>query len=145
MFKRHRPFSILVMDNSFSEKYFVTVLRYLLERGTVKKYDLKAVMKSSNSIDKLVPKLEKDALIIIKEEMLGRKTYLISLTPKGRIIAENLAHLEENRITISEGLVSEIEKIIKRDKSHSSVEECVNEATSKAIEKWKMDHAGGVK
>ena len=74
---------------------------------------------------------------------MGPKKYSISLTPKGRIVAENLTHLEENSIRIPEGLISEIEKIIKRDKSHSSVEEYVNEAVRKAIEKWKREHAVG--
>ena len=39
--------------------------------------------------------------------------------------------------------MTEIDKIIKRDKSHSSVEEYVKEAVRKAIEKWKRDHAVG--
>ena len=51
--------------------------------------------------------------------------------------------MEENKITIPEGLISEIEKIIKRDKSYSSDEEFVNEAVRKAIEKWKKEHAVG--
>jgi hypothetical protein len=87
--------------------------------------------------------MSNDGLIKIDVKAFGKNIQEISLTPKGRIVAENLVHLEESRITIPEGLISEIEKIIKRDKSHSSVEEYVNEAVRKAIEKWKREHAVG--
>ena len=87
--------------------------------------------------------MQKDEYLTIQESKIGPKKYYISLTPKGRVVAENLAHLKENSIRITEGLVSEIEKVIKRDKSHSSVEEYVNEAVRKAIEKWKREHAVG--
>ena len=73
----------------------------------------------------------------------GNEVSRVSLTPKGRIVAENLSRLDDYRITLPKGLTEEIEKIIKRDKSHSSVEEYVNEAVRKAIEKWKKDHAVG--
>ncbi len=83
------------MDNSISEKYFIPVLVYILRNGRIKKYDLKNVVKSSNSIDKLISKLSNDGFIEIKEEMLGRRTYTISLTEKGKIIAEHLKELED--------------------------------------------------
>jgi DNA-binding MarR family transcriptional regulator len=78
-----------------SEKYYVPVLRFLLEHGTVKKYDLRVIVKSSGTMDKLVPMLEAEGLITVKEEMLGRRTYLVSLTPKGRQVAEQLKRAEE--------------------------------------------------
>ncbi len=52
-------------------------------------------------------------------------------------------HLEEPRVTIPEGLVDEIDKVIRKDKSHSWVEEYVKDAVRKAIEKWKKEHAVG--
>ena len=82
-------------------------------------------------------------MIKIDVKTFGKNIQEISLTPKGRIVADNLMHLEEPRVTIPEGLITEIDKIIKRDKSHSSVEEYVKEAVRKAIEKWKRDHAVG--
>jgi DNA-binding HxlR family transcriptional regulator len=129
--------------DSLDLKHAKSVLIELLKEGTVKKSFLFSTVKSHQVLDNLLESLQKDDYVTIQETKMGPKKYSISLTPKGRIVAENLTHLEENRITIPEGLVSEIEKIIKRDKSHSSVEEYVNEAVRKAIEKWKREHAVG--
>ena len=91
----------------------------------------------------VISSLGNDGYLDITEKISGRRITRIALTEKGRIVAENLMHLEEPRVTIPEGLVAEIEKIIERDKSHSSVEEYVREAVRKAIEKWKKEHAVG--
>ena len=131
------------MIPSLSEKYAIDALKYILEKGRIKKTDLLEIITSSWTLDKLIPKLERDGLLEVKESTMGRRTYEISLTPKGRVVAENLMHLEDHRVSIPEGLVAEIEKIIERDKSHSSVEEYVREAVRKAIEKWKKEHAVG--
>ena len=128
---------------SLDLRYAHSVLIKLREKDSFMKYELFDIVTSNQTLDKLLNGLEKDEYIIKKLSVYGRRTYEISLTPKGRIVAENLVHLEESRITIPEGLISEIERIIKRDKSHSSVEEYVNEAVRKAIEKWKKEHAVG--
>ena len=124
-------------------KHAKSVLIELCKEGTVKKSYLFSIVKSHQVLDNLLESLQKDEYLTIQESKIGPKKYSISLTPKGRVVAENLAHLKENSIRITEGLVSEIEKVIKRDKSHSSVEEYVNEAVRKAIEKWKREHAVG--
>ena len=129
--------------DSLDLKHAKSVLIGLCKEGTVKKSHLFSIVKSHQVLDNLLESLQRDQYLIVQESKIGPKKYSISLTPKGRIVAENLAHLEEFRITIPEGLISEIEKIIKRDKSHSSVEEYVNEAVRKAIEKWKKEHAVG--
>ena len=124
-------------------KHAKSVLVELSKTDEVKKSDLFKIIKSHQVLDNLLESLEKDSYLIIQESSVGPKKYSISLTPKGRIVAENLMHLEEPRVTIPEGLVTEIDRIIKRDKLHSSIEEYVKEAVRKAIEKWKKEHAVG--
>ncbi len=124
-------------------KHAKSVLVELSKTDEVKKSDLFKIIKSHQVLDNLLESLEKDSYLIIQESSVGPKKYSISLTPKGRVVAENLMHLEEPRVTIPEGLVTEIDRIIKRDKLHSSIEEYVKEAVRKAIEKWKKEHAVG--
>ena len=130
---------------SLGQHYSVPILIELYSAGEVYKTSIqKKVVKTLSTLDKVLEELRDDDLIVIDNKMeRGNEVFRVSLTPKGRIVAENLTHLEENRITMPEGLISEIEKIIKRDKSHSSVEEYVNEAVRKAIEKWKREHVVG--
>ena len=128
--------------DSLDLKHTKSILIELLKEGTVKKSFLFSTVKSHQVLDNLLESLQKDDYITVQETKMGPKKYSISLTPKGRIVAENLTHLEENSIRIPEGLVSEVEKIIKRDKSHSSAEEYVIEAVRKAIEKGKREHGG---
>lgn len=78
-----------------SEKYVIDTLRYIYEKGTIKKADLLEIITSSWTLDKLVPKLEKDGLIKVEVSKMGRKTYTISLTNKGRAVAEQLKRAEE--------------------------------------------------
>ena len=124
-------------------KHISSILIFLLEKGEIKKTDLSYVVSSPQTYHRAVEELEKEGYLIQRESIIGRKIVNVSLTPKGRIVAENLMHLEEPRVTIPEGLIAEIEKIIERDKSHSSVEEYVREAVRKALEKWKKEHAVG--
>ena len=124
-------------------RFSKSILAKLYSEGSCLKTTLQDIVKNLYSLDKLLTSLSNDGLIKIDVKAFGKNIQEISLTPKGRIVAENLIHLGENSIRIPEGLISEIEKIIKRDKSHSSVEEYVNEAVRKAIEKWKRDHAVG--
>ena len=128
---------------SLDLRFSKSILSKLYSDGSCLKTTLQNIVKNLYSLDKLLTSMSNDGLIKIDVKAFGKNIQEISLTPKGRIVAENLAHLEEFRITIPEGLISEVEKIIKRDKSHSSVEEYVNEAVRKAIEKWKREHAVG--
>ncbi len=130
---------------SLTLHYSVPILVDLYSAGEVYKTTIqKRVVKTLSTLDKVLEQLESDGLVIIEKKMeRGNEVSRVSLTPKGRIVAENLSRLDDYRITLPKGLTEEIEKIIKRDKSHSSVEEYVNEAVRKAIEKWKKDHAVG--
>ena len=130
---------------SLTLHYSVPILVDLYSAGEVYKTTIqKRVVKTLSTLDKVLEQLESDGLVIIEKKMeRGNEVSRVSLTPKGKIVAENLSRLDDYRITLPKGLTEEIEKIIKRDKSHSSVEEYVNEAVRKAIEKWKKDHAVG--
>ena len=129
--------------DSLDLRFSKSILLKLYNEGSCLKTNLQDIVKNLYSLDKLLTSLSKDGLIKIDVKTFGKNIQEISLTPKGRIVADNLMHLEEPRVTIPEGLITEIDKIIKRDKSHSSVEEYVKEAVRKAIEKWKRDHAVG--
>ena len=129
--------------NSLDLRFSKSILIRLYDEGSCLKTTLQDIVKNLYSLDKLLTSLSKDEFINIDVKAFGKNIQEISLTPKGRVVAENLMHLEEPRVTIPEGLVTEIDRIIKRDKSHSSVEEYVKEAVRKAIEKWKKEHAVG--
>ncbi|MHB1708702.1 MAG: hypothetical protein ACYCT2_04420 [Thermoplasmataceae archaeon] len=82
------------MFPSLSEKYAVDALKFIYNKGTIKKTDLLEIITSSWTLDKLIPKLERDGLIIVKISEIGRKTYTISLTEKGRVAAEQLKKMD---------------------------------------------------
>ena len=84
-----------VVFRSISEKYAVDALKFIYDKGAIKKTDLLEIITSSWTLDKLIPKLEKDGLITIKTSEIGRKTYTISLTDKGRIAAEQLKMMDQ--------------------------------------------------
>ena len=130
---------------SLTLHYSVPILVELYSAGEVYKTTIqKRVVKTLSTLDKVLEQLESDGLITIEKRIeRGNEVNRISLTSKGRIVAENLSHLDDYRITLPKGLMEEIEKIIDKDKSHASVEEYINEAVRKAIEKWKKDHAVG--
>ncbi len=130
---------------SLTLHYSVPILVDLFSAGEVYKTTLqKRVVKTLSTLDKVLEQLETDGLITIDKRMeRGNEVSRVSLTSKGRIVAENLSHLDDYRITLPKGLTEEIKKIIEKNKSHASVEEYVNEAVRKAIEKWKKDHAVG--
>ena len=82
------------MFPSLFEKYAIDAIKFIHSKGTIKKTDLLRIITSSWTLDKLVPKLEKDGLIIVKVSEIGRKTYTISLTDKGRTAAEQLKRMD---------------------------------------------------
>ena len=130
---------------SLTLHYSVPILVELYSAGEVYKTTIqKRVVKTLSTLDKVLEQLESDGLITIEKRIeRGNEVNRISLTSRGRIVAENLSHLDDYRITLPKDLTEEIEKIIDKDKSHASVEEYINEAVRKAIEKWKKDHAVG--
>ena len=71
------------------------LLVFLLKEGTVKKFQLRQIIPVPTTIDKLVLKLERDGYLAINKEFAGRNIHYISLTPKGRQVAEQLKRAEE--------------------------------------------------
>jgi len=80
---------------SISEKYAIDVLKFIYDKGSIKKTDLLDIITSSWTLDKLIPKLERDGLIVVKISEIGRKTYTISLTEKGHMATEQLKKMDE--------------------------------------------------
>ncbi len=84
-----------------AQKYFNSVLIYILDhskdKGYIKKYDLHRdrVVTSVSSIEKIYSFLEKEGYITIQKKMIGRWTYLIFLTDKGKAVASQLAKAED--------------------------------------------------
>lgn len=130
---------------SLTLHYSVPILVELYSAGEVYKTTIqKRVVKTLSTLDKVLEQLESDGLIMMEKKVeRGNEVNRVSLTHTGRIVAENLSHLDDYRITLPKGLIDEVEKIIKKDRSHASVEEYVNDSVRKAIEKWKRDHAVG--
>ena len=71
------------------------VLSFLLEHGTVNKSEIGYVITSPPILSRVLESMESDGLITIKESKIGRKTYKVELTDKGRAIAEQLKKVEE--------------------------------------------------
>ena len=83
------------MEDMLSEKYASIFLTYLLAKREAKKGDFREVIKSTTTIDKLVTKFEQGGFITVEKEFAGRRIHVISLTPKGRSVAEQLKRAEE--------------------------------------------------
>ncbi len=90
-----------------------SVMLFLMHAPSeVKKSDLFSIIKSHQVLDKLLTALANDGYILYRSNEIGPKKYSISLTPKGRQVAEQLKkaeeaakglviHEEEGRIEIS--------------------------------------------
>jgi len=70
----------------------VQILLFLLEKGTVKKYDFLEIMKNMYIIDRHLKELEENGYIAMNR--LGM-TYQISLTEKGKLMAEQLKKMNK--------------------------------------------------
>jgi DNA-binding MarR family transcriptional regulator len=86
------------MEDSLTEllsnKNAVSILVYLLDKQRIPKTKLQAVS-TQHTINRVIPLLLEAELITVNEEFLGRKTHFVSLTPKGRQVAEQLKRAEE--------------------------------------------------
>lgn len=88
-------FLFSIMEDVLSEKYTSIFLTFLLSRGKTKKGDFREVINSTTTIDKLVTKFEKEGFITVEKEFAGRRIHQVSLTLKGRAVAEQLRKAEE--------------------------------------------------
>lgn len=75
--------------NVLSRQDAIEVLLFVFENGPVKKTDLQKVA-TMHTIDTLLPLLEAEHLLIVKEDFIGRRTYIITLTAKGVQVALRL-------------------------------------------------------
>jgi len=109
-------YSLLSIDKleSLNERNVHPLLVFLLKRGKAKKSDLSPVISNPYKLTDLLNKLSTDGLLTIEESKFGRKSYEISLTPKGRQVAEQfkraeeaakgvIVHENEGRVEIPEG------------------------------------------
>ncbi len=76
-------------------KHASTVLIFLLERGKIKKTDLKEVISNPQTYDRMVKELKNVGFVEVREKVIGRRVLFVSLTPKGRAVAEQLKHAED--------------------------------------------------
>ena len=78
-------------------KYSMSAMLFILQNGQCFKKDLYSVVTSPNTLDKLLDILQDAGLITMKEEMKGRRTYLISLSSlsaTGRRVAKKLKEID---------------------------------------------------
>ncbi|MCL4336115.1 MAG: hypothetical protein M1344_02650 [Candidatus Thermoplasmatota archaeon] len=71
------------------------ILHFLLEHGTINKSELGAVITSPPILNRELDKMEDDGFLTITESRIGRRTYKVELTPKGRAVAEQLMKAQE--------------------------------------------------
>lgn len=81
--------------DSLDLKYSKSVLIELSKYDTVKKSDLFHIIKSHQVLDNLLNNLQENRYLEVKLNTIGPKVYTISLTPKGRSVAEQLKRAEE--------------------------------------------------
>ena len=81
--------------DSLSEKYSNLLLSYLLSKEKFLKTDLQVIVTNIQTLDKLLNKFQNDNLIKIEKKIIGRRTFEISLTDKGRRVAEQLKKAQE--------------------------------------------------
>ena len=72
---------------ALSEKHAVSVILGIFDSGEVKKMQIMDFGPSINTIDALLKTLADEGIISVREEMQGRRLFLISLTEKGKRVA----------------------------------------------------------
>jgi DNA-binding PadR family transcriptional regulator len=67
---------------------------FILQKGQCFEKYLYSVVTSPNTLDKLLDMLQDAGLIDMKEEMQGRRTYLISLSATGGRVVKKLREID---------------------------------------------------
>ena len=80
------------LDRAYAKSTLLTVY---FKGGKVKKSDLKGTVSNWRTISDVLGDLASDGYLTVNEEIIGRRTYLISLTDKGTRVAEQLKRAEE--------------------------------------------------
>ncbi len=137
--------------DSLNLKYSKGILTALLKEGKVNKKVLQPYASNTNTLDDVLDALEKDGLVTKKQDIIGRRVYEISLTSKGRLVAQKLKEADDIAsgksiskeavsIELPEGVHNQIVKILKLDKEHKSEEDFVIDAVKDRIRKWKNEN-----
>jgi len=130
--------------DSLDLKYAKSVILRLTEKDTFMKSDLFDIVTSNQVLDKLLDALQADGYIRKDLSKYGRRTYSISLTPKGRVVAQQLKKTEE----VSEGkseLVlheSDYDDFISHTKEMSVITHLNDLDAHVAIHEVNYDHQG---
>ncbi|MGE9810301.1 hypothetical protein ACLIKE_03040 [Ferroplasma acidiphilum] len=86
-----------------SQKHAISVLLFLLDKGSVKQNELLEVIPSNLTIEKLGNSLKEAGLINITHQMMGRKIFIYSLSERGHVVALKL----KETLEAAEGINSE--------------------------------------
>ena len=134
-----------------AEKYASSVLKFLSEHGRVKKKDLRHIVKTVSTLDKLLNVLAEQGYIELKSRIEGRRTYSITLTHKGLAFANKIKAAEDVAsgksipketvsIEIPQGIHEQILRILKTDREEKSEEDFILSAVKDKIKKWKFEN-----
>ncbi len=132
--------------NSLSLRYSHPLLIRLLEKDEIMKTDLMDIVKNIQTLDKLLKNLESDGLVSIKEKIMGRKTFYVSLTAKGKAIAMELKKAddiasgrsipkESISVELPKELYDDVLDIIENNARWKSLEDYVIEAVKEKNDK----------
>ena len=81
---------------SLDEKYAKSIILKLFEeKSELQITKFLDIVNSYKTIKEVVKKLEEEGLVKTEEKVIGRKTIYVSLTEKGRAVAEKLKEAEE--------------------------------------------------
>jgi len=78
------------ISKTLSQKHAISVLLFLLDKGSVKQNELLEVIPSNLTIEKLGNSLKEAGLINITHQMAGRKIFVYSLSERGHAMALKL-------------------------------------------------------
>ena len=81
-------------NRRLSERSQRLILRLYEENKEVVKTSLLPIVPNSYSLERYLKELLADGLVSIREERIVRKTFYVSLTPKGRAVAEQLKRMD---------------------------------------------------
>ena len=86
------------LDRSYAKSILILLLS---NNGKAIKSDFSVIASSQKTLSDVISALEEEGFLTISEQVLGRKTYVIEITDKGREVAEKLKEAQE----VAEGVI----------------------------------------
>ena len=86
------------LDRSYAKSILILLLS---NNGKAIKSDFSVIASSWKTLSDVISALEEEGFLTISEQVLGRKTYVIEITDKGREVAEKLKEAQE----VAEGVI----------------------------------------